>query len=250
MDYKIKFITEEDYKSVVKKVIETYHKSYLDKSFDNMTKNIIDPVKMYFDTIVYGQSVQNFIESERIRQIDKTNNNAIGYFHQNLLSKLKGAESEVEQFSRKWDIVFTNEQGIVLNDKNVNKLYIELKNKFNTMNNDSKTKIKRDMDEVANDNQLAILCIVLDKKSSFKQLTEYTYEMSIDKLYYLLTGEEDAFKQIIDALPYIIDEVMQENGISPLSDYNDGSEELGGINEDVIKKQAFDTYLGFCEEKE
>ncbi len=250
MDYKIKFIIEEDYKSVVKKVIETYHKSYLDKSFDNMTKNIIDPVKMYFDTIVYGQSVQNFIESERIRQIDKTNNNAIGYFHQNLLSKLKGAESEVEQFSRKWDIVFTNEQGIVLNDKNVNKLYIELKNKFNTMNNDSKTKIKRDMDEVANDNQLAILCIVLDKKSSFKQLTEYTYEMSIDKLYYLLTGEEDAFKQIIDVLPYIIDEVMQENGISPLSDYNDGSEEFGGINEDVIKKQAFETYLGFSEEKE
>ena len=52
-------------------------------------KNIIDPIKLTFDSKIYGQTMAQTIESECIRQIDKTNNNRIGYFHQYLF-KLAG----------------------------------------------------------------------------------------------------------------------------------------------------------------
>ena len=57
------------------------------KSIDlrKFNQNIIDPIKLTFDSNVYGKTFEQIIDDEIFRQRDKTNSNIIGYFHQNTL---------------------------------------------------------------------------------------------------------------------------------------------------------------------
>ena len=70
--------------------------------------------------------------------------------------------------------------------------------------------------------------------------------MSIDKFYELVTGENEAFKQLVEALPQVMDDVLEEiqqNGIE-----NTVFEELEGIDEDILKSLyllSFKKYEGF-----
>ncbi len=51
---------------------------------------------MTFDTHVYGKSVEDVIDSEVMRQLNKSNENLIGNFHQNMF-KFVGGGWEVPQ---------------------------------------------------------------------------------------------------------------------------------------------------------
>lgn len=80
-DYCLGFISNEDIYKHVKATVESY-RTFIDmKEFNG---NIIDTIKLTFDAKVYGKTFNEIIESECVRQIDKTNTNRIGYFHQNL----------------------------------------------------------------------------------------------------------------------------------------------------------------------
>ena len=80
-NYNLGFISDEDIFNHVKNTVSQYRRSI---NLQEFNKNIIDPIKLTFDSKIYGQTIRQTIESECIRQIDKTNNNCIGYFHQNL----------------------------------------------------------------------------------------------------------------------------------------------------------------------
>ena len=74
------------------------------------------------DALIY-QPVKETIEEECLRQIDKANNNHIGYFHQNIFKYTKNG----------WEVP---EKGFdVIND--TRHIYAELKNKHNTLNSSS-----------------------------------------------------------------------------------------------------------------
>lgn len=95
-DYQLGFISNEDIYNHVKETVESY-RTYID--LDGFNDNIVDPIKLTFDAKIYGKSFEDIIESECIRQIDKTNTNRIGYFHQNLFryagSWLGGSASRI-----------------------------------------------------------------------------------------------------------------------------------------------------------
>ncbi|NOE58270.1 Eco47II family restriction endonuclease, partial [Vibrio cholerae] len=79
--YGLSFISDDDILNHVKETVNKYRFEINLKDFNN---NLIDPVKLTFDAKVYGKSIEEIIESEAIRQIDKSNTNHIGYFHQNI----------------------------------------------------------------------------------------------------------------------------------------------------------------------
>ena len=79
--YKLGFISDNDIFKHVKETVQQYSASIDLKEFN---KNIIDPIKLTFDAKVYGRTMEEVVASECIRQMDKSNNNHIGYFHQNL----------------------------------------------------------------------------------------------------------------------------------------------------------------------
>lgn len=79
--YNLGFVTDEQIFSHVKETVEKYRYHI---NLAEFNKNLIDPIKLTFDAKVYNKTIKQTIEAECIRQIDKTNTNHIGYFHQNI----------------------------------------------------------------------------------------------------------------------------------------------------------------------
>ena len=78
------------------KCIENLHGSYLKAKADVSKKkfysNKIDTIKLTFDSRFNDIDEENIIELEILRQIDKSINNSIGTFHEQVLGGIKGYE--------------------------------------------------------------------------------------------------------------------------------------------------------------
>lgn len=242
-NYHLGFVTDEDIYNHVKATVLNYRRSINLREFN---KNIIDPIKLTFDSKIYGQTMEQTIESECIRQIDKTNNNCIGYFHQNLFKYAGNG----------WEVPANGDKGgfDVLNDER--HIYVEMKNKHNTMNSASsqKTYIKMQGKILEDDKATCMLVEIIAKRSqdikwnirvdgqnrSHKQIRR----VSIDKFYEIVFGQKDAFFKLCKALPDILDDVVSEDESAKLQ--NTVYDELDKT--DFYKSLyllAFQTYEGF-----
>ncbi len=243
MTYQLKFITDNNLFNHVKTTVEHYRGEIDLKRFH---KNIIDPIKLSFDAKVYAKTWQQVIESEIIRQLDKSNNNHIGYFHQNIFKFING-----------WEVP---EQGFdVVNYKR--KIFVEVKNKHNTMNSSSsqKTYLKMQNQLIDEPKSTCMLVEVIAKRSQNipwkisldKQQTQRDNirRVSMDKFYEIATGEKTAFLQLCQVLPRVLDDVVTSIGNDNLIKDTVLDELLEGqIDNDILKaiyQTSFATYEGF-----
>ena len=117
------------------------------ESFDvkRFNKNIIDPIKLIFDKTVYRSTWDEIVSNEIFRQRDKANNNDIGYFQQRIFQYITNCHVPENGKEGGWDVIYKNAEGVTLPDGDVvHNVYVEMKNKHNTMNSASagKTYIK------------------------------------------------------------------------------------------------------------
>lgn len=241
--YNLGFISDTDIYNHVRETVLQYRRSIDLKEFN---KNLIDPIKLTFDSKIYGQEVRQTIESECIRQIDKTNNNRIGYFHQYMF-KYAG---------KGWEVPANGEKGgfDVINDEL--HFYVEMKNKHNTMNSASaqKTYMKMQHKLLEDDKAVCMLVEVIAKKSQNikwettldgkKYSHDHIRRVSIDKFYELVFDDRLAFFKLCKALPSILDDVINDDQSIKL--VNTVYDELG--TDDFTKNLyllAFSTYEGF-----
>jgi len=116
----LSFITDEHLISC----ISNLHKSYL-KAKNNITKenfynNKVDTIKLIFDAKFNDINEDRLIEAEILRQIDKSINNSIGTFHEQVLGGIEGYKiGTLSGFDIKADD---------------DTLFADIKNKHNTMN--------------------------------------------------------------------------------------------------------------------
>lgn len=80
--YIITFINQTDFENHVAKTIASYNETLKSVNLAKFNSNIIDPIKLTFDKALFKKSIEEIIELEIHRQRDKSNTNAIGYFHQ------------------------------------------------------------------------------------------------------------------------------------------------------------------------
>lgn len=80
-NYNLGFISDDEIYNHVKNTVEKYRFKIDLKTFN---KNILDPIKLTFDSKVYKKTLEEIVENEILRQMDKSNTNHIGYFHQNI----------------------------------------------------------------------------------------------------------------------------------------------------------------------
>lgn len=241
LKYKLKFISDENLYKHVKETVTKYKFTLNLKEFN---KNIIDPIKLTFDASVYGKTIEETIEAEVIRQMDKSNTNHIGYFHQNIFKYLGGG----------WSVP-TEGFDVINEDQNV---FVEMKNKHNTMNSSSaqKTYTKMQSKLLRNDKAVCLLVEVMAKKSQDvswsisldkeKISHKNIRRVSIDKFYERVTGEATAFKQLCDVLPSVIKDVISDLGIGTVQ--NTVFAELQEIAPDTLESLyllAFSKYEGF-----
>lgn len=240
-NYNLGFISNEDIYRHVEETVKLYSTHM---NLSEFNKNIIDPIKLTFDSKIYGKSMKEIVTSECIRQMDKANNNHIGYFHQNLFKYAgNGWTVPVEGFD------------VVNEEKHI---FAEMKNKHNTMNSASsqKTYMKMQHKIVRDSKATCMLVEIIAKKSQNKTWivsvdkeqfdNEKIRRVSIDKFYEIVFNDSQAFVKLCKALPNILDDVIENIGSNKAK--NSVFKELEKISPDIFKSLyllAFKSYEGF-----
>ncbi len=270
MAWSLTFISEEDFTNHVKATIDKYGEKL--ESFDivRFNKNIIDPIKMIFDKTVYQSTWEEIVGNEIFRQRDKSNNNDIGYFHQRIFQYIADCHVPDNGKEGGWDVIFQKEEGIQLPEGDtVRTIYVEMKNKHNTMNSSAaaKTYIKMQSQLLDDDDCACFLVEAIAKKSqNIKWSTtvdgkgvshKKIRRVSLDQFYALVTGQDDALYQMCMVLPKVIERVVVEGGDdvrvphdTVLAELKRVAGQLGESDEDLAMAMAvyllgFSTYEGF-----
>lgn len=251
-EYAIDFIKKEDFEKHVFATIKKYDETLNKIDLEKFNSNIIDPIKLTFDQALFKKSWEDIIELEIHRQRDKTNTNAIGYFHQNMFKYIDNCDVPDEGF----DVVFTKKDG--------NHICVEMKNKHNTMNSSSsqKTYINLQNHLLSHPNDECFLVEVIAPKSrnipweisvdKRQCKNDRIRRVSIDQFYKIVTGKEDAFYQICHQLPITIDKLIKEQKVKTV-EKDTVVDELRRKNPNLLKALyllAFETYLGFESDSE
>ena len=244
--FSLSFIEENSFKKHVQETIAHYRKSSHSMTLNSFNSNVIDPIKLLFDKSVWQKSFEEILNLEIYRQRDKSNTNAIGYFHQNIFRYIKDCTVPLHG----WDVIV---------EKNGYKIFVEMKNKHNTMNSSSsqKTYIQMQNQILQSPNDYCFLveaiaplsrnipwvCSVNGQSCS----NEHIRRVSIDKFYHIVTGIEDAFYQMCMQLPDTITELLEKD-FGNVTQKDTVIEELKNNNKDMLKSLyllAFSTYNGF-----
>jgi uncharacterized membrane protein len=239
--YQLDFISDEAIFEHVKRTVLKYR---FNIDLADFSHNLVDPIKLTFDAKVYKRKIESVIEDEVFRQIDKSNTNHIGYFHQNIFNLLGSG----------W---YCPEEGYdIVNDEL--HIYVEMKNKHNTMNSSSSQKTYMRMQNtlladaqatcflvevIAQASQDRVWRVAVDKQP---MENERIRRISIDKFYKIVTDDALAFKKLCQALPTIIEDVVQSLKKSKAS--NTVTQELKAIDENLLKSVyllSFARYEGF-----
>lgn len=248
MEYPLTFISEENLKLHIRNTILQYSKSLNGINLKKFQSNIVDPIKIVFDSSVFNKRIETIIESEILRQKDKTNNNLIGFFHQNLFKYIKNESWKVLKSG--FDIVNLKE-----------KIYVEMKNKHNTMNSSSaqKTFINMQNQIMKDPESQCFLVEVIAKKSqnipwtisinNKKIYSERIRRVSIDRFYEIVTGDKLAFYNLCQYLPFIIKKVINEMPEFKVENKDTVIEELKEMTSknllDALFKLSFSSYFGW-----
>lgn len=252
MCYKLKFIKQEDFENHVSKTINEYGEILRKMDLRKFNKNVVDPIKLIFDKNVLNKTYEEIIELEINRQRDKSNNNAIGYFHQNIFKYIKNCIVPKEG----WDIIYEDKVSGI-------KYFIEMKNKHNTMNSSSsKNTYIRMQSHLLNskhiEKNICALVEIISKNSCNKEWkitldkkrqksNKNIRKISIDKFYEIVTGDKNSFRDMCLQLPITIEKLINKNSNLKI-EKDTVIDELKDIDNDVLKalyKLAFSTYEGF-----
>ena len=239
--YGLSFISDSDLFNHTKETVDKYR---FNINLDDFNKNLIDPIKLTFDSKVYSRNIRDVIEGEIIRQMDKSNTNHIGYFHQNIFNYIGDGWSVPKSG---YDIVNAKKH-----------YYVEMKNKHNTMNSSSsqKTYMRMQNTLLSDSDATCMLVEVIARNSqniTWNVSLDGNYvsnqkirRVSIDKFYEIVTGEKTAFKKLCEKLPQVIDDVISE--ITLDSETNTVISELEQISPNLLKSLyllSFKKYEGF-----
>lgn len=244
--YTLNFISEENFKKHVLETLKTYNKTLESIDLRKFNKNLIDPIKLLFDKNIYHKTFDEIIQLEITRQRDKTNTNAIGYFHQNVFKYINNCVVPRSG----WDVIYK---------KGSREIFVEMKNKHNTMNSSSsqRTFIKMQNQILKKPNAFCYLCEVIAPQTRNIRWNcsvdgvicgnDRIRRVSIDQFYKIVTGENDAFFKMCLQLPKTIEELVAENDF--LQKPKDSViAELCQKNTNVLKALyllAFESYEGF-----
>ncbi len=207
----LKWIDDQSLKNAVDHLIKKAKEAQL-KAKNKFGKNVIDPFSAMFEIAGFEMNYDSWIKNETARQAQKTLQNHIGEFHQIILGSVGH-----------WENMKTgNVIDLVSKER---KIIAEIKNKFNTISYGKLSDLYHSLDE-----------LVMHKASIYKGYTAYYVpiipktperynkeftpsnrdkgsrcpfnenirETDGQSFYEIVTGEENALKNLYEAIPEII----------------------------------------------
>lgn len=207
----VSFISDHRFKEIVSELlaIGDVAKIKATKEFD---RNVIDPFSMLMEMASFDMNFEEWVKSEKSRQVQKSLSNDIGLLHQKILGSVGGWQ----------DLKKGNVVDLVNTDLQI---IAEIKNKHNTVKGSDKVGTYKELES-----------LIMPKTSIYKGYKAYYVEIipstangyekvftpsdkktgtkcdpnsniiQIDGLrfYKLVTGVDDALEQIFNALPNVI----------------------------------------------
>lgn len=209
------FVSDEDLIGAVSLVLEAAQRAE-EKAEKDFEKNVLDPFAALFAVTFNGIDLDTWNELESERQSQKSIQNSIGGFHQQLLGSFKGWVNP----GRGGSVDLINEE---------RKLIAEIKNKHNTMNagaaNDTYGKLANHL-KFDRKGYTAYLVQIVPKSASnydtpwSPNLTTLAIRQDIRRIdgesfYDLASGEKDTLSRIFDVLPEIIAKILGKKSFDP-----------------------------------
>lgn len=249
MNKYLSYISDDHLLNCIKNLHRSYNQSKAEFTKTKFYSNKIDVIKLVCDSQFNSMEDDELIEVEILRQLDKSINNAIGTFHEEILGCIEGYEKGTMSG---YDIKSSD-----------NTLFADIKNKHNTMNSSASESLYQKLSRFSVDfPDSKCYWVQIWATSSFN--TEWSgtingkhyqqknvYKISGDKFYELLTGEKDAFYQLNNSLPKAIQNYLDT--IDSVDDIpNTALEEIKKSakenNRDIIDQISFENfpyYSGF-----
>lgn len=246
----VNFISDDHLLECIGNLHNAYLKAKNNISKKNFYSNKVDTIKLTFDAQFNDIDEEKLIQSEILRQIDKSINNSIGTFHEQILGGIKGYEAG-------------NLSGYDIK-ANDDTLFADIKNKHNTMNSSAAEALFQKLARYANDYKKAkCYWVQILAKGSFCELwsgdingKEYShsrvYKISGDQFYALLSGQDDAMFQLYQALPKAIKDYLKSSKHNKEIIVNSALEEIKSKTKtskrsvlDQITFENYSYYLGF-----
>lgn len=224
MNKYVEFVSDENFEIAVKRVLDAY-KEFEKEKQDTQPLDVlldkdsptIDEFKTVFDLCSKDLTLKEWAEKEVERQLDKNINNKIGEFHQELLGYVDG-----------WiNLEKGDPTGLDLKNEEET-IFIELKNKYNTMNKTSKEGCQMALENVVEKypNSRGYWAYVISYKyKSQESIWEYSRKVndetvkfsnpqvkriSGDKLYEMITGDKNALEKVCRAIPLAIKNIKEK----------------------------------------
>lgn len=248
----VDFISDEHFLDCVANLHNAYLKAKNNITKKNFYSNKVDTIKLTFDAKFNDIDEESLIQAEILRQIDKSINNSIGTFHEQILGGIS-------------DFEVGNLSGFDIKAKN-DTLFADIKNKHNTMNSSSAEALFQKLSRYADTYKKAkCYWVQVLAKSSFCELwkgeingKEYShsrvYKISGDQFYALLSGKEDALFQLYKNLPVAVknylDSIEKSNSIKENSALDEIKSETETSKRTILDQITFENYsyyLGFDE---
>ena len=190
------------------KCIDHLHKAYL-RAKNNITKksfyaNKVDTIKLTFDAKFNDISEEDLIQAEVLRQIDKSINNSIGTFHEQILGGIAGYEVgnlsgfDIKAVDNSLFAVFGTESiPSKVSDAAFDKLAL-------LANAHPKAMIYYVlMDDLSTTNEKWII-----GNDEYKVSHKRVFKVSLSQFYSILSVHENAYDELVRTLPEAIQQVI------------------------------------------
>ena len=216
MKFDLHFISEEKLTEICADIVQKGQSAVVN-SDEKLFDNIVDPFSALFDSAISGITLSEWIKREKTRQMQKTLQNAIGTFHQNVIGSIDGWE----------DLGTGNIIDLRCQSK---KILAEVKNKWNTTKGNHKVRvyddIKKLLEQQKNKGFKGYYVAILSKAkinapftpsdnetSSRRPIDENIVEVDGATFYDIATGEKDSLKKLYQTLPYILSNILNNKDI-------------------------------------
>lgn len=198
----VNFITDEHLLTCIGNLHSAYLKAKNNISKKTFYANKVDTFKLTFDSKFNNISEEQLIQAEILRQIDKSINNSIGTFHEQILGGIPGFEvGNLSGFDIK---AKDNTLFAIFGSKEISKNISDAI--FHKLADTARVFVKAqfyfvliDEDSLTNEKW-----IIGHEEYSVSQ--KRVFQISLKQFYTILTKEEYAFEKLLHKIPYAIED--------------------------------------------
>ena len=201
----LNFISDEHFLNCIANLHSAYIKAKNNISKKSFYSNKVDTIKLTFDSKFNDIDEEKLIEAEILRQIDKSINNSIGTFHEQILGGIDGFEVgklsgfDIKAKDESLFAVFGNSEipkniSDAIFDKLANTALIFSKAKFYYVL----------LDDFSEINEKWII-----GNEEYRVSQKRVFKISIKEFYNEITLQTDAFQQLQSNLTIVIDDYLE-----------------------------------------